>query len=168
MKPKRHILLFATGIMSIWLQVNAQTDGVHSVDLCSHITDNGRVVISMPEKLRNRVTCEKAPVTHEQEHHNEEKTIVSGRMGGYRIQVFSDNNSRTAKGEARNRAHNISSQFPGYQTYVVYNSPFWRLRVGNFKSADEANAVADELKSAFPQYAKEIRVVRDRITVEAE
>lgn len=165
MKHKHQILLAAAGFIALWQPLSAQTE---TVDLCKHITGNGRVVISMPEKLRERIKCEKAPVVHEPESHSVEKPVATGRMGGYRIQVFSDNNSRTAKGEARSRAHNISSQFPNYQTYVIYNSPFWRLRVGNFRTADEANAAADELKSSFPQYAKEIRVVRDRITVDAE
>lgn len=84
---------------------------------------------------------------------------------GYRIQVFSDNNSRTAKTEARTRQRNISAQFPDMGTYVVYNSPYWRLRVGNYRTQEEANAAAADLKSAFPAYSKEIRVVRDRITI---
>lgn len=55
-----------------------------------------------------------------------------------------------------------------FVTYVVYNSPYWRLRVGNFKTNEEAQTAAEELRMAFPSYAREIRVVRDRIVVDAE
>lgn len=88
----------------------------------------------------------------------------SRRSVGYRVQVFSDNNARTAKNEARSMARNISSRFPEQKTYVTYNSPYWRLRIGDFRNQTEANEFADELRKAFPSYAKEVRVVRDRIS----
>ncbi|MDE7238043.1 MAG: SPOR domain-containing protein [Paramuribaculum sp.] len=49
------------------------------------------------------------------------------------------------------------------RTYVTYNSPYWRLRVGDFRTQAEAAAAAEELRQAFPRSAKEIRVVRDNI-----
>ena len=86
-------------------------------------------------------------------------------MAGFRVQVFSDNNARTAKNEARSKQRTISSRFPQYQTYVMYTSPYWRLKVGDFRTQQEANNAADELRKAFPAYSKEIRVVRDRVNI---
>lgn len=88
-------------------------------------------------------------------------------MAGYRVQVFSDNNTRTAKTEANSKQRIISSRFPQYQTYVMYTSPYWRLKVGDFRTQQEATAAADELRKAFPAYSKEIRVVRDRVNISA-
>ena len=85
------------------------------------------------------------------------------KSAGWRIQVFSDSNQQSAKGEARAKSRNISSRFPQYRTYVTYNSPYWRLRVGDFTTQSEAVEAAEEIKRAFPSYSKEIRVVRDRI-----
>lgn len=85
------------------------------------------------------------------------------KSAGWRIQVFSDSNQRSAKGEARAKSRNISARFPQYRTYVTYNSPYWRLRVGDFATQSEAVEAAEEIKRAFPSYSKEIRVVRDRI-----
>ena len=101
----------------------------------------------------------------EEESKEEIARPVSGRMAGFRVQVFSDNNARTAKNEARSKQRIISSRFPQYQTYVMYTSPYWRLKVGDFRTQQDANAAADELRRAFPAYSKEIRVVRDRVTV---
>ena len=50
-------------------------------------------------------------------------------------------------------------------TYIIYNSPFFRLRVGDFRSYEEANRALQDLKNAFPQFAREMRVVRDKINV---
>lgn len=171
MKHKQRLLTAAIGALALVQTLGAQTAGQTDsavVDLCSHITENGKIVLSMPDKLRERMRAEVQPFAAQDQESQQSKPTQAGRAAGYRIQVFSDNNSRTAKGEARSRARNISSQFPDYQTYVVYSSPYWRLRVGNFRSSEEATRVADELKIAFPAYAREIRVVRDRITVEAE
>lgn len=171
MKHKQRLLTAAISalalVQTLGAQTAGQTDSV-AVDLCSHITENGKIVLSMPDKLRERMRAEVQPSAGQNQEPQQSRPTQAGRMAGYRIQVFSDNNSRTAKGEARSRARNISSQFPDYQTYVVYSSPYWRLRVGNFRSSEEATRVAEELKIAFPAYAREIRVVRDRITVEAE
>lgn len=84
---------------------------------------------------------------------------------GYRVQVFSDNNVRTARNEARVKQRNIKARFPQYGSYVTYNSPYWRLRVGDFKTQEEANTALLAIRRAFPAYARELRVVRDRINV---
>lgn len=147
------------------LTVNASGMGSYSRDesIVEHIEKTGNVTVNMPDVLQERVGRAKTVVEKV-----EEKPVVaspSGKMGGYRIQVFSDNNARTAKAEARSRARNVSAKFPEYATYVVFSSPYWRLRVGNFRTQEEANNAAHMLKEAFPAYSREIRVVRDRITV---
>jgi len=147
------------------LTVNASGVGSYSGDesIVEHIEETGNVAVNMPSVLQERVGYVKTV-----EEKVEEKPAVaspSGKMGGYRIQVFSDNNARTAKAEARSRARNVSAKFPEYATYVVFSSPYWRLRVGNFRTQEEANNAAHMLKEAFPAYRREIRVVRDRITV---
>ena len=147
------------------LTVNASGVGSYSSDesIVEHIEKTGNVTVNMPDVLQERVGRAKTV-----EEKFEEKPVVtypSGKMGGYRIQVFSDNNARTAKAEARSRARNVSAKFPEYATYVVFSSPYWRLRVGNFRTQEEANNAAHMLKEAFPAYSREIRVVRDRITV---
>ncbi|MCM1077490.1 MAG: SPOR domain-containing protein [Bacteroides sp.] len=143
----------------------AETEIVTIID---HITSGNSNVINQPEKMLKRLMPVETPTEDESEKEKEEQQIsrpVNGRMAGYRVQVFSDNNARTAKSEARAKQRVIASRFPNYQTYVMYTSPYWRLKVGDFKTQKEANAAADELRKAFPSYSKEIRVVRDRVNV---
>lgn len=135
-----------------------------SQSIVRHIEKEGNVTVNMPTELLERLvpTVKAVPVEAEE---TKPAVAPSGKMGGYRIQVFSDNNARTAKAEARRRANTVSSKFPEYATYVVFSSPYWRLRVGNFRTQEEANNAAHQLKEAFPAYSREIRVVRDRIKV---
>ena len=90
-------------------------------------------------------------------------SAILTKTAGYRVLVFSDGNAKTAKNEARSKAQNISSRLPKYRTYVTYTSPYWRLKVGDFLTRQEAENAADEIKKIFPAYAREVRVVTDRV-----
>lgn len=143
--------------------LTAQADVESTITIVDHITLGTKNKVTQPDQLLRRLL----PVegVEEPEQKEELQRPVNGRMAGFRVQVFSDNNTRTAKNEARSKQRHISSRFPQYQTYVMYTSPYWRLKVGDFRTQQEANAAADELRKAFPAYSKEIRVVRDRVNV---
>lgn len=145
---------------------------------CDTIGSTIRVI--QPASLENIVTTRHhiSPVQEETTtaNHGDNSTIdnnssssqssaPSTKTAGYRVQVFSDNNQRTAKGEARSKEKLLREAFPDYETYIVYTSPFWRLKVGDFKTIHEAEAAADAIRGHFASFAREIRVVRDRINV---
>ena len=46
--------------------------------------------------------------------------------------------------------------------YITFNSPFWRVRVGDFVNYEEAVAKLRELKAAFPRY-EDMRIVKDNV-----
>lgn len=82
---------------------------------------------------------------------------------GYRIQVFSDNNMRSAKSNAEHRKRLIEQARPEWRTYITFESPYWRVRVGDFRSQTEADAAMRELKASFPSMAADMKLVRERI-----
>ncbi len=90
---------------------------------------------------------------------------IQARSVGYRIQAYTDNNQRTAKASAQQRARAIAMKFPQYRSYISYNAPSWRLRIGDFKSRSEAQAALARIRSVFPSYAREMTIVRDHINV---
>lgn len=137
-------------------------------------TPGSTITVTQPDGLQRRLERTGNQATETPETVDESTTapsenteVVEPRRpvstAGYRVQVFSDNNQRTAKNEARSKQSQLREAFPEWTTYVVYNSPFWRLRVGDFRSHGEADAAANKIRSRFPAFAREVRVVKDRI-----
>lgn len=153
-------------VLACLMHVNAQQTA-DTLTIVDHITAGGVNTITQPEALRKLLIREKIEETtvDEEKAADEAATGSHNRVAGYRVQVFSDNNASTARNEARAKSRNISERFPEMRTYVIYTSPYWRLKVGDFRTKREADDAAEEIRRAFPSYSKEIRVVRDRINV---
>jgi hypothetical protein len=64
---------------------------------------------------------------------------------GFRILVISSNN-RNKVTEAKTR---IYRQFPELKAYMLYQSPFFRLKVGNFRDRDEAEEYLRDISRLF-------------------
>ena len=96
--------------------------------------------------------------------HTSQQTIEN-RGVGFRIQAYTDNNPKTAKAAAQKRARDIAMKFPQYRSYISYKAPAWRLRIGDFKTQKEAQAALQRIKSVYPNFAREMVIVRDRINI---
>lgn len=138
----------------------AASYGQDNYTIVDHITSSGRNHISQPDSLLKYLGRQ---VTDDALDDASQKSTQ--KNGGYRVQIFSDNNAKTARNEARAKARSVGQLFPQYRTYVTYNSPYWRVRVGDFKTLKEAEAARDEVAKSFPAIQKEIRVVKDRINI---
>ena len=93
---------------------------------------------------------------------NEITTRNSRRSAqGYRIQVISTNN-RTKALEAKTKMY---QRFPELKTYMIYQSPFFKLKVGNFTDRDEAEIYMQDIQQLFPTG---VYVVRDVVEVKPE
>ena len=86
------------------------------------------------------------------------------KVGGFRVNVFSGN-SREAKETALSRERMIKERFPEVSTYVIYNSPIWRLRVGDFQRAEDATVFLRKLKQEFPRQSREMFIVSDEVKI---
>lgn len=126
--------------------------------LADHINLGGYNVIVADEDIIDLLQPDRN-VADVQENKVSSKRIV------YRVQVFSDNKAEKSKQEAMTKERAVKRRFPDYTSSIVYTSPYWRLHIGAFRSAAEAEELAIKLRKAFPAYAKEIHVVRARATV---
>lgn len=81
----------------------------------------------------------------------------------YSIQVFSDNNRQTAKANAEYRKRLVSQNMGGVPAQVVYDSPYWRVRVGMYRTHAEAQTAMKQIKEKFPSFASEVRIVKVRV-----
>lgn len=80
---------------------------------------------------------------------------------GYRVQVFSSNNYKTAKNDAERIENQLRSAFPRHQVYISYASPFWKVRIGNFRTSGEAQKLRSEIIQLFPELRKDCYAVRE-------
>ena len=85
-------------------------------------------------------------------------------IDGYRVQVYSSNQQQTAKAEALELETRLKDKIT--QTiYVQYIPPFWKVRLGDFRSYDEANEYKKIFKEQFPELMGETYIVRDKVQV---
>ena len=70
-------------------------------------------------------------------------------IDGYRMQIYSSNQHQVAKSEALALEAKLKNQVD--QTiYVLYLPPFWKVRVGDFRTADEAREYKKNFVEQFP------------------
>ena len=85
-------------------------------------------------------------------------------MDGFRVQIFSSNRQQTAKEEALTLEKKMTDAL-STAVYVTYISPFWKVRLGNFRTYEEANAFKVQLITQFPELQGDTYIVRDKVQV---
>ena len=74
---------------------------------------------------------------------------ASKKLTGYRIRVFFDS-GQNARNKSEAIARSISNAFPGIGVYRTFESPNYKVTVGDFRTKDEALKVFHSLKSTYP------------------
>ncbi len=85
-------------------------------------------------------------------------------IDGYRVQIYSSNRQQTAKAEALQLEKDITDKV-SMPVYVLYMTPFWKVRLGNFRTFDEANTFKNQFLAQFPEMQGDTYVVRDKIQI---
>ena len=65
---------------------------------------------------------------------------------GYRVQIYSGDDSRAARQRANALAAEFKSFFPDIPAYTHFYSPHWTCRVGDFRTYEEANACLNQIR----------------------
>lgn len=71
------------------------------------------------------------------------------KLSGFRIRVFFDN-GQSARTRSESIARSISNAFPGIGVYRTFESPNFKVCVGDFRTKDEALKVYHALKATYP------------------
>jgi hypothetical protein len=100
----------------------------------------------------NSITVHKDPridlLVKKQIQINEETSRESRRIGkGFRLLVINTNK----RDEAVAAKTKVYTYFPELKSYLIYQSPFYKLKVGNFKERKEAEDYLKRLKKYFPE-----------------
>lgn len=72
-------------------------------------------------------------------------TLAIRNQSGFRVQVISTNK----RGDASEAKARVMHLFSGYRTYLDYQAPYFKVRVGDFKTREEAAELRDKLSDLF-------------------
>ena len=72
------------------------------------------------------------------------------QVSGFRIVIFSDN-GQYAGDTAKEVLNDFRSSFPHINAYLVYESPYFKVSVGDCLTMEEAQILMAELSSAYPK-----------------
>jgi hypothetical protein len=127
------IILLLTARMAV-----AQTPD-SGVSMIPHPADSGTVTILKDPRI-DRLVRKQIEI-------NEETTRDSRRyVQGWRIQVInSPDRSKVFAAKAT-----MLQEFPDWKAYLLYSSPNYKLRVGNFKTQEEAEDAVKQISRIFP------------------
>lgn len=85
-------------------------------------------------------------------------------IDGFRVQVYSSNQQQTAKMEALELEAKLKEKVT-HTIYVQYLPPFWKVRLGDFRTYEEARDYKKLFVQLFPQMMGDTYIVRDKIQV---
>ncbi|MEE4176133.1 MAG: SPOR domain-containing protein [Bacteroides sp.] len=82
------------------------------------------------------------------------KEVVSRERGftGYRVQIYADAGNQSKLRTQRRKAE-FDTKYPGVESYIIYDAPDFKLRVGNFRTRLDARRflekIARDYESAY-------------------
>jgi hypothetical protein len=127
-------------------------------ELASSIDGQGKVRVIQDSRLNHLIAAK-----------SEENKKKSNKdfmfINGYRVQVFSSNVPRTSKDEAFSMESAVREKISDTEVYISFTSPFWRVRVGDSKTYQEAIVLLNLLRNEFPKERNNFYIVKETIRV---
>lgn len=74
---------------------------------------------------------------------------VDSLVPGYRIQIFFESGNYS-KGLAMQIAEDFQENYPDVRHYLSFNEPYYRIRVGDFRTIIEAKGFLMKVMSKYP------------------
>lgn len=69
-------------------------------------------------------------------------------MNGFRVQIYTDSGNRSKLRTDRVKAE-FDSKYPNVPSYISYDEPYYRLRVGDFRTRLDALRFLNEVSSTY-------------------
>ncbi len=123
-------------------------------DLEKEETGKGRVTVEMDERLDSLLGPKCDALNGE--------TV---KATGYRIQIYSGNNTRAAKENATRAEQYIRENFPELPVYVIFKTPHWTCAAGDFLNFEEAYETMRKMRKARIPYKQMILLRNQEINV---
>ncbi|KAA5536124.1 SPOR domain-containing protein [Taibaiella lutea] len=74
-----------------------------------------------------------------------QKSGFVGKIRGFRVQIYNGNDRK----KANQSKLDFMKAFPGVRSYLIYNNPQFRVRVGDFKTRGEAMQLFNKASLKF-------------------
>jgi len=118
-------------------------------------------------QMPNAVVVQDTAITQLMEDHWEGRVRGEIETSGWRVQIYSSNNQLVAKQEAENLKERLEKEITE-PVYVDFIQPFWKVRVGNFLTIEEAKMYRELLVKQFPELQTESYPVKDQIKIKQQ
>jgi len=117
--------------------------------------------IALSQKAENYSYVNRDPHIDQLIEKHRQYNLSNPGVDGFRVQIFFDsgNNSKKAAQTAREKFMEV---YPEVIAYLTFNSPYYRVRVGDFRTKLEAEGFLFQLTTAYPNAF----TVPDRIQID--
>jgi len=76
-------------------------------------------------------------------------SISEQGIRGFRVQVSTDSGNQSKQRTQRRKAE-FDLLFPGVSSYIIFDSPEFKLRVGNFRTRLDAQRFLEKMSGKYP------------------
>lgn len=119
-------------------------------------------VVLITEDMSNAIVHQDSAIIHLMTDKRLGRVRGEQIVDGFRVQVYASNRQQVAKNEALMLQQRIEPLLE-VPVYALSEPPFWKVRIGNFLTREDANAYKDVLLNMFPDMVGSTYVVPDKI-----
>ena len=153
-------LLWVIGLSAQELYLDTMPVDTLQVDTLQEDTLHTFILDAMP----NVIVHQDSAITLLLEDKSYNRQRGQRQVSGFRVQVYASNTPQVAKNEALDLHETLSSQV-SMAVYVISEPPFWKVRLGDFLTREEAIEYKNQLNVLFPHLQGSTYVVPDQVTV---
>lgn len=164
MKQLFYILIISIALVPLHVQAQAMAglegDAIVSTDEATPSHPN--VIADMSEMVTIHQDSAITSLLESKITGKERKAV---EVEGFRVQVYSSNNSKTGKTGAFDKSAKLEEAGLLDAVYVQYQQPFWKVRVGDYTNREDANLMMAEILRIFPEWKGSTYVVKEMVTI---
>ena len=134
MKRLSLLILLSCGLSA--LQAQTKQVDIHQDSVISMLQEF-RAQWNLNPEPEKKITFSSRPV--------DKTNATRVKIRGFRVQIF----SRSSRNDAYGVQSKFKSQYKGYESYLSYEEPNYRVKVGDFRSRAEANRFREVLRNRY-------------------
>lgn len=143
--------------LCIWAYSNAQT--TENISDTTNSVIFSKIETSKPEEGTIRI-IQNPLITELINRHAQNNLDAESRISGWRVQIY-NSTGRETRADVTQIRNQFLSRHPELEAYIVYQPPIFRIRVGNFRTREDAYFYYKRLVRDYPS----AYLVRDQINL---